>query len=499
ERPTRDLPVRRPGFAARPVVAGVRRRSGGDARRARRGRRGRGEGARVRRGEVRRPSPRARPADRPRARRPAARPRCGVPRDRRARRRPRARSDDAGRGARRRDRGGQRRRVPDRRERADGEGWLDHADRGHQAAARAGDRRAQPPAGDRAGRVRRGGPAAPGRPVRARRAHVPRDDAALGAGHPDDRAGVRLVDRRRGVHAGDERVHGVRPRPGDGVPRRAAAGEDGDQRGRRRRDPRRRGYARPRVGASRPPRRRRARRPAHRAADRRRPGLASRRPRPVAARRPAALPGRGTARVRGVGREAVGRGARRAGPGARRVAVRRAQAALRHDARVRLGLDRRLPGGGAGEQRDPVLRGVAEGRAVRPARERAVDPVAVRPEHHGVHGGLGLRARRDHQGRREADQRGVELRGPAPDADGRRVLRRRELRHVRARLRPAVRVHLAQPPHRRDGRDPARGGDVDGPAPLGRARGAGVLPGGGRRHPQGDRGRRRGPVERRVR
>ena len=93
--------------------------------------------------------------------------------------------------------------------------------------------------------------------------------------------------------------------PGDGLPGRAAAGEDGDQRGRRRRDPRRRGDARPRVRARRPPGRRRARRAADRAPDRRRPGLASRRPRAVAARRPAAVPGRGAARVRGVGREAL--------------------------------------------------------------------------------------------------------------------------------------------------------------------------------------------------
>ena len=79
--------------------------------------------------------------------------------------------------------------------------------------------------------------------------------------------------------------------------------------------------------------------------------------------------------------------------------------------------------------------------------------------------GSAVRARRDHQGRRQADQRGLELDGAAPHADGRRVLRRRELRHVRPRLRPALRLHLAQPPHRGDGRHAARRRHVDRAAP----------------------------------
>ena len=52
----------------------------------------------------------------------------------------------------------------------------------------------------------------------------------------------------------------------------------------------------------------------------------------------------------------------------------------------------------------------------------------------------------------EADQRGLQLHGAARDADGRGLLRRRQLRHVRPGLRPPLRVHLAEPPHRRDGR-----------------------------------------------
>ena len=45
---------------------------------------------------------------------------------------------------------------------------------------------------------------------------------------------------------------------------------------------------------------------------------------------------------------------------------------------------------------------------------------------------------------------------PAPHADGRGVLRRRQLRHGRPRVRPALRLHLAQPPHRGDGSQAAR-------------------------------------------
>ena len=83
-------------------------------------------------------------------------------------------------------------------------------------------------------------------------------------------------------------------------------------------------------------------------------------------------------------------------------------------------------------------------------------PILFVAEHHRLHGRHALRAGRHHQGRRQAHQRGVQLDGPAPHADGRRVLRRRELRHGRPRLRPAVRLHLAQPPHRRDGPQAAR-------------------------------------------
>ena len=67
-----------------------------------------------------------------------------------------------------------------------------------------------------------------------------------GAGHPADRRRDGLVHRRRRLRAGDVRRVGDRPRPGHDLPRRAAAGEGGDRRGRHRRGPGRRRRARPR-------------------------------------------------------------------------------------------------------------------------------------------------------------------------------------------------------------------------------------------------------------
>ena len=84
----------------------------------------------------------------------------------------------------------------------------------------------------------------------------------------DDRAGVRQLHRRWRLRAGDERLHRDGQGAGQGLPRRPAAGEDGHRRGVRRRVPRWRGDARPRLGARRLPRRRRARRDPDRPADR---------------------------------------------------------------------------------------------------------------------------------------------------------------------------------------------------------------------------------------
>jgi hypothetical protein len=143
----------------------------------------------------------------------------------------------------------------------------------------------------------------------------------------------------------------------------------------------------------------------------------------------------------------------------------------------------------------------AEGCALRRARLPARHPAAVPAEHHRLHGRQGLRARR-HRARRREARDGRRLRvGAEADGDHRRLVRRRQLRHVRPRLRAPVPVQLAHLADQRDGR--RAGGDraVDGrrhrsgghPRHL-RARGLAVLrerEAVGRRRPRSARDPRR--------
>ena len=71
-------------------------------------------------------------------------------------------------------------------------------------------------------------------------------------------------------------------------------------------------------------------------------------------------------------------------------------------------------------------------------------PADLPAEHHRLHGRPRLRAGRDHQGRRQDDQRGGEQHRAARHDQHWRLLRRRELRHVRPGLPPPVHVRLAE-------------------------------------------------------
>ena len=161
---------------------------------------------------------------------------------------------------------------------------------------------------------------------------LPQPHPAVGARDPDGRARVRQLDGRRRLRARHVGLHRLRRGPGEGLPRRAAAGEDGDGRGGRRRGARRRGDALADLGAQRLPGHRRGRRPARRPGGRAQPQLAQARAgADRGARRAAPRPG-GPRRARQLGPQGPVRPARGARPRARRLALRRVQAALRERA-----------------------------------------------------------------------------------------------------------------------------------------------------------------------
>ena len=193
---------------------------------------------------------------------------------------------------------------------------------------------------------------------------------------------------------------------GHDLPRRPAAREGGDRRGRDGRGARRRRPARAPLRRRRPPRRGRRARARDRARHRRDAAAAAR----------AGVGGAGV----GGARRRPGRPVRR-GSGRREPAVRRARGHRRGSSTpasstssrreygetlvTGLRAPARPPGRHRREQRRAVLRVRAEGRAlhraVRPARRAA----AVPAEHLGLHGRAGCRGRRHRQGRRQDGDR----------------------------------------------------------------------------------------------
>ena len=239
---------RLPQQRRRPAAAGRRSARAGRASRPRRRR----QVARAPRG--------ARQAAAARAGRRPARPGHAVPRDRPARRLRHVRRRGAGGGNDRRHRPGRGPGMHGRRQRRDGEGRHLLPDDGEEAPAGAGDRAAEPAALHLPGRFRRRLPAAPGRGLsrpRALRPHLLQPGQHERPGHRPDRRGDGLVHGGRRLRAGDERRDGHRQEPGHDLPRRAAAGEGGDRRGRERRGAGRRRRPHAPLGRRRPPRRRR--------------------------------------------------------------------------------------------------------------------------------------------------------------------------------------------------------------------------------------------------
>ena len=371
-----------------------------------------------------------------------------------------------------------------RRQRRDGEGRHLLPAHGEEASPRPGDRAREPAALRLPGRLRRRVPAAAGRGVprpRSLRAHLLQPGAHVGCRHPAGRGRARLVHRGRRLRARDVRRGRDRRQPGDDLPRRAAAGEGRDRRGGHRRGARRRRRPHPPLRRRRPPGAGRRRRAPHRARD------LGRRARSAAAGAGARDVGAAGVRPRGASRhrrarspthDGRPRGHRAAG---RRQPLPRVQAALRPDARDRLRAPARLPGRHPRQPGRAVLGVGAQGDALHRAGLRPRRPAALPAEHHRLHRRQALRARRHREGRREDGARGRERRGAEADRAHRRVARRRQLRHVRARLLAALPLLVAEQPHLRDGR---RAGGPDAahrqaPAARGAGRDAGGRGGGG--------------------
>ena len=98
----------------------------------------------------------------------------------------------------------------------------------------------------------------------------------------------------------------------------------------------------------------------------------------------------------------------------------------------------------------------AERDAFHPALQPPRHPAAVLAERRGLHGRQGCRAARHREGRREArHRRRVRARAEA-HVDHRRVIRRRQLRDVRPRVRAAVPLDLAELADRGHGRRAGR-------------------------------------------
>ena len=175
--------------------------------------------------------------------------------------------------------------------------------------------------------------------------------------------------------------------------------------------------------------------------------------------------GRGAARgPRGALRRGAGghpdavRRARGDPSGRGRQPVPRVQAAVRRDAGLRVRADLGTPGRHRGQQRDPVQRVGAQGRALHRAVQPARHPAGVPAEHHRLHGRPGVREQGHRPRRRQAGHRGRLLGGAEVHRRDRRLVRRRQLRHVRSGLRPPVPVDVAERPHLGDGRRAGRVG-----------------------------------------
>ena len=302
---------------------------------------------------------------------------------------------------------------------------------------------------------------APTSPIRTRSSRIATISAASSSTRPRCRGrhppgGGRhgILHGRGGLRAGHGGRERHRAEPGHDLPRRAAPGEGRDRRGRHGRGPRRRRPPRPRLGRGRPLGRDRRPCARHRAPHRRHvqpPEARVARPRPATRAAPRS---RGPRRGRAARRPRALRRPRDHRPPRRRLRLRRVQAPLRPDLGHGLRADLGLPGRHRGQQRDLF------GESARKARISSSSAPARRAS--------GVPCRTSRASWWGADTRPAASQGRRQDGDGgrdrgraqvhrdrRRLLRGRQLRHVRPRLLAPLPLDVAQRPHLGDGGHPA--------------------------------------------
>ena len=131
------------------------------------------------------------------------------------------------------------------------------------------------------------------------------------------------------------------------------------------------------------------------------------------------------------------------------------QAAVRRGDGVRAGRHRRPCGRHHHQQRADRRGRRQQGHPLHPVDVPARPSHRLPAEHHRLHGRQGQRAGRHDQARQQDDPGRDQCHGAADHHPVRRVVRRRQLRHVRPRLCAALPFQLAQ---RQDGGDGRRAG-----------------------------------------
>ncbi len=297
------------------------------------------------------------------------------------------------------------------------------------------------------GRFRRRLSAGAGRGLSRPRSFRPdllQSGAIVGGGGAANRAGHGLVHGGRRLCPGDGRRIDHRQGRGDDLSRRPAPGARGHRRDRQRRGIGRGRIAQPGVRRHRPLRPRRPSRARDRARDRRQSQPAEDYRDRAAGASGAALSGRRSLWDHPARHPPPLRRARDHRPDRRRQRIRRIQAALRPDPDLRLCPYLGLSGRHPRQQRHPLFRKRAEGRAFHRIVRAAPDPAGLSAKHHRLYGRPQIRGGRHRQGRGQDGDRGRDRSGAEIHRDHRRQLWRRQLRHVRAGLFAALFVDVAE-------------------------------------------------------